>query len=493
MLATIALPPGVVRLGTELLSQGRFYTADKVRWFQGVLRPIGGWRKRFNSQTALTGDCRALLVWRENGGTRWIALGTHTPHLYVMSDSGTVTDITPAGMTAGTADAAVPTGYGRGLYGRGTYGTPRPDTGTVLPASTWSLDYWGENLVACFDADGDLLEWTLNTANDAAVITNAPTGCSALLVTPERFLVGFKGREVIWSDQEDNTVWTPSSTNQAGDFTLATAGNIQCGLKLAQGFLVLTDADAWQATYLDATYVYGFRRVGEGCGAISRKAAVSTDTKAVWMGDNAFYAYQGGYAEAIECDVADYVFANLNTGQKSKCFAQHRAEYGEVWFHYPSIASTEVDSYVIFNYRENTWSLGTMDRTAACDVGARFAYPLAVSSTGYVYEHEVGQTYDGDDTWSAETGPFRLGLGDRMMELQRLIPDEKTAGDAVVYVYTKQWPNGAETQHGPYDAANPIDLLIQAAQIRFRYEGARMADARIGGWRADMIKGDPLL
>jgi hypothetical protein len=90
----------------------------------------------------------------------------------------------------------------------------------VTPATTWTLDNWGEYLLACSNADGKIYEWDLNIANDGVALTNAPVSNKAVLVTAERFVfalgAGGNARKVAWSDQEDNTTWTPASNNQAG-------------------------------------------------------------------------------------------------------------------------------------------------------------------------------------------------------------------------------------------------------------------------------------
>jgi hypothetical protein len=66
-------------------------------------------------------------------------------------------------ITAGRADAALNLGYGGSTWGSGYYGAPRPATQTYLPASIWSLDAWGEDLVASFDNDGKIYQWLLAT------------------------------------------------------------------------------------------------------------------------------------------------------------------------------------------------------------------------------------------------------------------------------------------------------------------------------------------
>ena len=65
-----------------------------------------------------------------------------------MTGAGVVTNLTHATVGSGSEDAAVNLGYGGGFYGQGYYGTTRPTTGSYSEASTWSLDNFGEDLVA---------------------------------------------------------------------------------------------------------------------------------------------------------------------------------------------------------------------------------------------------------------------------------------------------------------------------------------------------------
>jgi len=485
-LLSLKLPPGVVNNGAESESAGRYRITNQVRWIDSILRPWGGSRAR-SSAAAVTGKARAVLPWRDNSGDRWIAIGTNSK-LYAQKQDGTNYDITPSGFTAGLADAAYNTGYGGGLYGAGTYGTPRASTGSVTSAGLWTLDVFGQNLIGCMgDSDGKIYQWALATGTPAAVVTNAPTGCASCFTSPEGHLVALKNRTVLWSDQEAATTWTATATNQAGDQNLQTTGSLICGRGMKGQSLVLTSTDAWSMVYRGQPYIYGFTRVGQGCGAISKGALVVTDTLAAWMGAEGFFGFDG-FVSPIPCDVTDYVFKDINRAQVSKVVGIHYAAAAEVRWHYPSGASVEVDRYVAFNYRDNHWSVGTIDRIGGCDKGP-YDYPMMTSADGYLYEHEVGL----NSTWYAETGPFRLGRGDRMLQVNRIVPDEGTQGDVTVTIYTKTWPNGSETTRGPYTMADPTDALFQAAQMRIRYTGNTLADARIGEFRMDVVPGDYLV
>jgi hypothetical protein len=479
----LQIPPGVFKNGTEYQSKGRWYDSNLIRWFEGTIRPIGGWRKRSNNQ--LTGMARGLITWRDNTGNRRIGIGTHN-NLYHMNDSGTLTNISPADLVAGSADATLKIGYGYGSYGSFAYGVARPDLGSYSPATTWSMDTWGEYLVACSNADGRLLEWQLNTANDAVAITNAPTSCSSLIVTEERFLfaLGASGnpRKIAWSDQENNTVWTSSATNQAGDFELTTIGTLMCGKRVRNQVLLFTDVDVHAATYIGPPFVYSFERVGTGCGTISRNAVVAIDNSCIWMSNSGFWIYDG-FVKPLRSDVSDYIYTNMNMQQSSKVYAAHNSAYGEVWWYYPSASSTEVDSYVTFNYRENHWAIGKIARTCVTDKSV-FNFPIAVSTDGYVYEHEAGFAYDSVAPY-AESGPIELGVGDRVMNITGLIPDENTVGDVTVSFSTKFYPNATEYNYGPYSMTSPTSLRITGRQIAAKITGNVQNDWRVGVIRLD--------
>jgi hypothetical protein len=487
MYIPLKLPPGIYRNGTEYQSAGRWYDANLVRWYENTLRPMGGWRKR--SGTQITGMCRGFLNWRDNSATRWTGLGTHTK-LYAMSESGTIKEITPTSFTAGVADAIVKTGYGYSDYGKFSYGVARPDLGSITPATTWSMDTWGEYLVACSNADGKLYEWQLGftTPTLAAVITNAPTSNKAVLVTSERimFALGAGGnpRKVQWCDQENNTLWTPAADNQAGDYELATPGTLIAGKRVKGINLLFTDVDVHTAQYVGAPFVYGFEKAGSGCGLISAQSVAAIDTAAIWMSKAGFWIYDG-YVKPLPSDVSDYVFGNMNFNQASKVYAVHNSQYGEIWWYYPSSSSNENDSYVTFNYRENHWNIGTLARTAGTDAGV-FTNPMAVSTDGYVYEHEVGFAYDSASVY-AESGPVQLGNGDNIMSVRQVVPDEQTLGEAVVSFKTRNYPTGDQSTYGPYTAANPTDVRFAARQVNVKVTGAVLADWRIGIMRLDAI------
>jgi len=220
----VQLPPGVKRAGTAYLSSGRWYEANLMRWFEGSMRPVGGW-DAIDSEpaeslgaTSVQGVPRGLLIWRGNDGTVYLAIAT-TSHIYAYSE-GFLQDITSVGTVVtppplNTNPYGDPTVYGS----PDTYGGLPPEEpgvpGGPLVAdddSLWSLDTFGQFLVGVFaPADGKLRVWELEgTMEEAAPggesVDGAPLDNRAVVVTPERFVfllgAGGDARRIVWANQE---------------------------------------------------------------------------------------------------------------------------------------------------------------------------------------------------------------------------------------------------------------------------------------------------
>ena len=388
-LVPLDLKAGFYKNGTELDASNRWHDGSLVRWRDGSLRPIGGW------QNFKKGFCanpiRGAHAWESNNGTAYFAAGSYN-ELTAMTGSGITYDITPSTMSNGREDAGLNLGFGGGFYGTGYFGTQRPATGTYSEATSWSLDNFGQYLVGVHYDTGTLVEWQLGSSAVAAPVANAPTNNLGLVVTEERFIfllgAGSNPRKVQWCDKEANTVWTAAATNEAGDFTLQTTGQIMQGLKTRGQTLIITDSDAFSAKYLGPPYVYGFDRVGTSCGAVSRMSAVDTDQGAFWMGQKGFFGFDGNSVREIPCEVHDYVFDDINVNQQSKIWAWSNTEFSEVWWFYPSANSLEINRYVAVDLAENHWLIGNLSRTGGVSRGV-FRTPIMSGENAESFTYNV--------------------------------------------------------------------------------------------------------
>jgi hypothetical protein len=339
-----------------------------------------------------------------------------------------------------------------------------------------------------------LYEWQNNVGSIAAAITNAPTDNTALIVTPERYLfalgAGGNPRLVQWSDQEDNTTWTPSGSNTAGSLELQTNGRILAAKRVRGQVLILTETDAHVMNYLGPPLVYGQEKVGSFCGLIGPQAVAVIEGGAVWMSDKSFFLFNG-QLQPLPCSVGDYVFTDINLDQVAKIYSGHNSAFGEVWWFYPSADSNECNRYLIWNYRENHWAIGSLARTCWTDAGV-FTNPLSVGTDGFLYEHENGWTNNGapiTSTRYAESGPVEIGAGDRFMSVRQVLPDEKSQGQVKLTFYTQSTPESSSTTYGPYSMQPYTNVRFTGRQVAMRVVGNADADWRVGTIRLDAVAG----
>jgi len=300
---------------------------------------------------------------------------------------------------------------------------------------------------------------------------------------------GGNPRKVQWSAKEDNTTWTPSTTNEAGSFELQTPGGIRCGMRVAGANLILTDADAHTVNYIGYPLVYNRKRIGIDCGVISPKAAVGVESFAVWMGQQGWWIYDGSTVRPLPSDVQDYVFSRLNRGVAEKICGGHNGAFGEIWWFYPSGTNTEPDSYVVWSYRENHWTIGTAGRTSWMDMGA-FPYPYAMGTDNQCYRHEDGLLSNGASRIGQcylRSGAVDFNEGTEILHVRKIIPDEKAIGSVNATFYLRFTPMGAETVKGPYTirADGYTDARFSGRQFALKLVNTADSDWRIGKFRLE--------
>jgi hypothetical protein len=315
-----------------------------------------------------------------------------------------------------------------------------------------------------------------NDVTTTETLVNASWGAAALS--------GGTGsiRTVRWPSQESLTDWTASATNTAGDKELVTDGRVLCGARLPRETLIWTDADVHAATYIGGEFIYGFEQRGDQCGIISSRAFATIGDGALWMGKNGFYAYSGAVSP-LPCEVQDYVFGRLNRAQATKVWAATNSQFSEVWWFYPS-TTDEVDSYVVYNYVENHWSIGSMARSCGVDRDP-IDYPVWCDSSGNVYEHERSNSRTGLTAY-LETGPIEFEDGAISM-IRRFLPDERSLGQLSLYIKSAFNLTDTETTSSEITCTAPTPVRQSGAYHRFKFEEQTASDWRLGVPRFDIV------
>ena len=212
---------------------------------------------------------------------------------------------------------------------------------------------------------------------------------------------------------------------------------------------------------------------------------------AFWMGTNNFYSYDGA-VKTLKCPVLNHVFNSFNQVQREKVFSAEIIEFNEIWWFYSALGSTEVNKYVIYNYIDNTWSIGSMDRTSWHDAGI-YTYPMGSDSTGVSYNQEYGVNagYGVAMDASIETGYFSGDEnGDNIVFIDKIVPDTYfgTGTTLKFQMKSKRYPNDSETTKGPYsitNTTNKLNLRTRGRSFQCKwYTDATDVSWRLGTWRA---------
>jgi len=307
----------------------------------------------------------------------------------------------------------------------------------------WSADNFGQNLVIN-PRDAAIYYWANSGGlGTRAVLLSSLPGASAVPGVARQIIVSDLDRKVIafgcsdivtgvqdrllirWSDTENPAVWTPTETNSAGGIRIPTGSEFIGAIETKQEILVWSDDAVHSLRYIGAPFEYSIVRIGM-TSLVAPNAVASANDVVYWMGQNGFFQWDGRLA-GLPCSVKDFVFNDLNWNQAEKITGGSNMSFNEVWWFYPSLNSNENDRYVMYNYNERVWSVGTIVRTTWVDRGIE-DYPRAASTDGYVYFHEIGQDDGSTNPPSPiisyiESSPIEIGQGEQFGFAWRMIPD----------------------------------------------------------------------
>ena len=403
---------------------------------------------------------------------------------YTVDAGENATSSAAGGGNVGTANYELPiglddtmflVGYGTGQYGAGPYGQGQAPAYST-PARVWSVDNWGENMIAS-PIGGAIYQWVASSGTTvrAVILANAPTINSHVLVAVPQQQVVALGTDVSgtfdpllikFSDIGNNTVWTASSTNQAGSYRLPRGSAIVGGLAAPQQILVWTNEGLWLMQYINQPLIYSFLQIGFGCGLIAPLACAAAAGQVFWMGPGNFYAYTGT-VRVLPCTIWDDVFGDMNQDQAIKFFAGVNSQFNEVWFFYCSSESTEIDRYAKFNWIENSWDGGTMVRTSWEDKTV-LADPIGAAINGYLMSHESGVDDDGAAMLStSRSGYVDLAEGEAFIFVNRMIPDFNTfVGPLTITIYLTDYPNDSPRALGPFTVQSGTEFFTFRGRAR---------------------------
>lgn len=339
---------------------------------------------------------------------------------------------------------------------------------------------------------------------------SVPSKVRKLMVFPDRQLILSFGTTDItgayepmllrWSDARSPGSWGPTELNDAGGEPLSSGSYIVSACKAKREILVWTDESLYSMQH-NQEFVFGFTLVANGVSIIGSNAFSESGDTIFWMGDRNFYKYQGGSLTVLPCTVLDYVFDDMNYSAKEKIFAASNTQFNEVTFFYPSVGSTEIDRYATYNYSEDSWSIGSMARTAWSDSGIRQKPEAAyvsdtASETSLSYIHEVGSDDDGSAMAAyIKSAYMDIDEGGSLMLLSKILPDIRfpSGGSIDITIDRKNYPGQAASNvsyTGIGESTNYKNVRVRARQIAIKFESTGIGVGwQLGDFRYE-IKAD---
>jgi len=444
----------------------------------------------------------------------------------------------------GPVDQTYGYGWGTDTWGSDEWGEASGTSNVILDPASWSLDHFGQKLIATIK-NGKTFEWdplsvtTAALSTRATLVSGAPTRSVMSIVSErDRHLIILGTETVIgsessqdkmfirFSDQEDISDYTPTSINTAGTFRLDSGVKIIGAAKAKDYILILTDTSAYVMQFVGPPFTFSIRQVGSNCGAIGQHAIKYVNGKVFWMGQAGGFFVFDGTVKSLPCLVEDFVFTNkgnnlgINYNAGEIVYAGLNHLYEEVNWFYAKSGSTSVDRVVTYNYTENTWTTGSLARTSWHD-STLYDNPYATKYNGSgtptfptiqgvtaangastYYAHEVGNN-EVDSTGAKtaipafiQSGDFDLAIegdGQMFMSMRRFVPDFKLlTGNAEITINLRDYPTDTAVSSplGPFTITSSTDKVDTRARSRFA--SLRIANTstdeswRFGTFRADI-------
>ena len=403
-------------------------------------------------------------------------------------------------INTGLDTTIVGTGWGAGTWSRGAWGSAASLAASGQTLRIWSHDNFGEDLLINV-RDAGIYYWDkTNGMTNRAVAISDLVGANTAPTIAKKVLVSDRDRHVIafgcdpqdnigtqdpllirFSDQESITDWAATATNTAGDLRLGSGSEIVTAVETRQQVLVFTDVSLHAMQFLGPPFTFGINTVSENITIASPLSAIAIEDQVYWMGAEEFYVYAGN-VQRLPCSVRDYVFSDINSDQLEKVTASTNTAFSEIWWFYPSASSTECDKYVVYNYQQQIWYYGSLNRTVWLDRGVE-SFPIAASTDHALYFHERG--FDDGSTSPAsaitayiESSQMSMGEGDNFVFLRKLIPDltfrDSTAAapSATMTLEARNFPGGPYLQTNSKTvtktASVPVEQWTNQVNVRLR-------------------------
>jgi hypothetical protein len=349
-------------------------------------------------------------------------------------------------VAAGNENQTLGVGFGFGIFGFGVWGAPFYSATAQSYPRIPSFDALGSELVMCpgdyLAGDGQKLYiWDGNLNVAPTVLSNAPTNCKWIKVV-NNSVVALCDTTIKISELGNGTVWsgiTYTAIDVQRAWSLISAfgtGEKAAVIFAPEPYLLRFVGGEWDLVELGQQYPI-----------VAPAAACSLNDGLIWYGsDGNLYFFDGGAVRTINnTQNGDYIRRNFNGGKAWHCFMMTDYKYSQAYLYYPSTGETNPDSYMIFNPKQPSFTLGKMSRTSA-QRNAEVDSVFYMTNGADVYRHFLVSppTFN----WSARSAFFYTDNGDYRVRVNRIYPDAQISQDVNFKIIGKEYPQSIEADYG---------------------------------------------
>lgn len=253
--------------------------------------------------------------------------------------------------------------------------------------------------------------WAGNVANNLATLPGWDATWKCHSMRPfKNYLIGmnwtkntnFYPNMVKWSSAADpGTV--PASWNEAdptvdaGETDLSeTAGILVDGLPLGDMFVIYKTDSMYAMTYIGGQYIWQFRKLQGEIGILARGCVCDTPVGHLVLTIGDLVIHNGGNPQSVLTNsMREWLFDEMDMNYSDRSFVISNPGMNEAWVCFPTSGSEVCTKALIWNWKDNTFSIRTL-ANVTCGTSGQYEY-----SSGASWASDVETWADDVTIWNS--------------------------------------------------------------------------------------------
>jgi hypothetical protein len=154
--------------------------------------------------------------------------------------------------------------------------------------------------------------------------------------------------------------WDESNPSfDAGEFSIgAGADRILDGCLLGDALILYMQWGVWGMQFVGGTFIFRFWQIYEDRGILGSYCVAEFEGKHFVVGQDSIYIHDTQQLQDIgDKRIIRFFFSDLNQSKKEQVFVLNNQLAREIWIMYPDGQSEHCNKALIWDYRNNVWSL----------------------------------------------------------------------------------------------------------------------------------------